>query len=298
VGNRSASRYLLQVRSHQEAPRRLCLATRRFIIIARSPTNFALLDLLAGTLFRPEGYNGLIYERALELLRPNVLLSSTVHETKRTPTGVELSINQGNTSYLVKARRVLYTAPPSMGNLAPLHPDDRETSVFSAFDVNSEFVGVIKATCIPENYSITYLPSAAAPSNQLSLKDWPYSLRLDSTGPVGLNLFRVIFGANYTLSGDEFRSLVTKSVQDIQAAGTVAGTCEAEFKATSDHTRAMWKQSAEQLQSGFVQDLYALQGYRGIWYTGYAWSAPYSSTVWAFTDTVLAKLLEDVERGD
>jgi hypothetical protein len=103
-------------------------------------------------------------------------------------------------------------------------------------------VSVIKATCIPENYSVTYLPSAAAPSNQLSLKDWPYSLRLDSTGPVRLNLFHVIFGANYTLSGDEFKSLVTKSVQGIQDAGTVAGTYDAEFKAISDHTRAMWKQ--------------------------------------------------------
>jgi hypothetical protein len=253
---------------------------------------------LAGTLFRPEGYNGLVYERALELLRRDVLLSSTVHETKRTPNGVELSIKQGDINYLVKARRVLYTAPPSISNLAPFYPDDKETSVFSTFTVDSELVGVVKAICLPENYSITYLPSAAVPSNQLALKDWPYSLRLDSTGPSGLGLFRVVFGANYTLTGDEFKELVTKSVQDIQDAGTITTKCDAEFKAISDHTRALWKQSAEQLQNGLVQDLYALQGYRSIWYTGYAWSAPYTSTVWAFTDTVLEKLLADLEVAD
>jgi hypothetical protein len=257
-----------------------------------------LLDLLAGTLFRPEGYNSLVYERALELLHGDVLLSSTVQEATRTANGVELSIKQGDIAYLVKARRVLYTASPSLSNLKPFHPDDKEIAVFSEWAVNSEFVGVIKATCLPENYSITYMPSAAAPSNQLALKDWPYSLRLDSTGPVGLSLFRVIFGANYTLNEDKFKDMVARSVKDIQDAGTVAEKCEVEFKAISDHTRAMWKQSAEQLQSGFVQDLYALQGYRSIWYTGYAWSAPYSSTVWAFTNTVLAKLLEDLEGGN
>jgi hypothetical protein len=159
---------------------------------------------------------------------------------------------------------------------------------------DAEFVGVIHAPCIPEDSSITYLPSTAAPSNQLALKDWPYSLRLDSTGPSGLGLFRAIFGANYTLTPTEFEELVKKSVQDIQNTGVVAGTCEADFRALSDHTRPLWKQSAEQLEAGFVQDLYALQGYRNMWYTGYAWCTPYSSTVWACVDRLLPKILADL----
>jgi hypothetical protein len=105
----------------------------------------------------------------------------------------------------------------------------------------------------------------------------------------------VAFGANHTLTEDEFKDLVTKSVQSIRNAETGAANCDAEFKVIDDHTRAVWKQSAKQLQDSFVQDLYALQGYRNIWYTGYAWSAPYSSTVWTFTDTVLARLLEDLD---
>jgi CRP-like cAMP-binding protein len=32
-----------------------------------------------------------------------------------------------------------------------------------------------------------------------------------------------------------------------------------------------------------------------MWYTGYVWAAPYSSTVWAYTDSVLAKLLADIK---
>ena len=217
---------------------------------------------------------------------------------KRTPNGVELSVTQGNAKYVIKARRVLYTAGPSLKNLAPFHLDSKETAAFSAWAEGGELVGVVKAPCLPENYSITYLPPTIVPSNQLSLKDWPYSLRLDSTGPSGLGLFRVVFGANYTLTVDEIKDLTTKSIKKLQEVGTIAGKCATEFKAVSDHTRPHWKQSAEQLRAGFVQKLYALQGYRNIWYTGYAWAVPYSSTVWAFTDTVLERLLEDLKAYD
>lgn len=204
-------------------------------------------------------------------------------------------MKQGDVEYIIKARRVLYTAGPSLENLAPFHPDSEETTTFSTWTKDAELVGIVKAPCLPENYSITYLPSAVVPSNQLSYKDWPYSLRLDSAGPSGSGLFRVIIGANYTLTVDDFKDLTTKSIAKLQDAGTIAGKCATEFKAVSDHTRPLWKQSAAQLQAGFVQDLYALQGYRNMWYTGYAWAEPYSSTIWAFTDSVLKRMLEDLE---
>jgi hypothetical protein len=57
----------------------------------------------------------------------------------------------------------------------------------------------------------------------------------------------------------------------------------------------VWKQGEKVLRDGFVQDLYALQGHRGVWYSGSVWAAQYSSTVWAFTDTVLEKLKADLE---
>ncbi|EDU51022.1 NAD-binding-8 multi-domain protein [Pyrenophora tritici-repentis] len=255
-------------------------------------------DLLQGSLFQPLDNNGVLYERALALLKSDVLLSSTVKDTKRTSNGVELLVKQGDVEYIIKARRVLFTAGPSLKNLAPFHPDSKEKAPFSTWTTDAELVGIVKAPCLPENYSFTYLPSSVVPSNQLSIKDWPYSLSLESTGPSGLGLFRVIFGANYTLSVDRFKNLTKASIGKLQDAGTVAGKCDAEFKAVADHTRPLWKQSAETLRAGFVQDLYALQGYRSMWYTGYAWAEQYSSPIWGFTDTVLSRLLKDLEAED
>jgi hypothetical protein len=73
-------------------------------------TNLLSLDFLSGTPFKPIDNNGVLYERALELLKPDVLLSSTVQDAMRTANGVELSVKQGDTKYVIKARRVLYTA--------------------------------------------------------------------------------------------------------------------------------------------------------------------------------------------
>ncbi|RAR15548.1 FAD/NAD(P)-binding domain-containing protein [Stemphylium lycopersici] len=253
-------------------------------------------DLLTGSLFRPVGNNSILYKRALDLLQPDVLLSSTVQNTKQAADGIELSVKQGNTEYTVKARRVLFTAGPSLRNLAPFHLDDKSLAVFSDWREGGDFVGVMKAPCLPENSSITYMPKAAALNDPLALNDWPYSLRLDSTGPSGLGLYRVVFGANHSISVDDFKQLVAQSVENLQNAGTIEDKCETEFKAVSEHTRPWWPQSAERMRTGFVQDMYALQGYRNMWYTGYAWAAPYSSTVWAFTDTVLERLLADFTR--
>lgn len=289
------------------------------VVCAQELTRLPSTDMLSNSLFRPVGSNSLLYERALALLGSDVLLSSTVQDVTRTSDGAELLVKQGSTEYLVKARRVLFAAPPSLSNLAPFHPDDKEKAVFEQWDEGGEYVGVAKIECLPEGASGTYhsrvirspcllvpideqhvvsfLPASAAPSNYLALKDYPYNLRLDSTGPAGSNLFRVLFGANFTLTAQLFRDLVASSVQKLRDAGTVTGTCETDFQAVSNHSRPMWKQSAVQIQGGFVQDLYGLQGHRGVWYVGYAWSAPYSSTIWGFAESVLAGLVSDHGAG-
>ncbi|KAL5114718.1 hypothetical protein ACEQ8H_007387 [Pleosporales sp. CAS-2024a] len=255
-------------------------------------------QVLDNELLVPVGSNSLIYQRALALLADDVLLSTTIRHIERDSERVHLLVSKGDEKYTIHAKRILFTAPPSLSALAPYKLDAQEEEVFQQWTVDGQWIGVARIDCIHENYSINYIPSAAVPNNQLSTKEWPFSLRLDSTGPPGLNLFRVVMGANYTISSEEYKRLVVEGVQKISQAGTVECNCTVDFEAMSDHTRPVWKQSAEQLQAGFVQDLYALQGHRGMWYTGSVWGAPYSSTLWNFTDTVLPKLLADIGQAN
>ncbi|OAL07107.1 FAD/NAD(P)-binding domain-containing protein [Phaeosphaeriaceae sp. SRC1lsM3a] len=253
-------------------------------------------QFLAGELLRPVGSNSVLYQRALALLGSDVLLSSSVQSVERTKFGAVLSVKQGSQEYQIKAKRILFTAGPSLANLAPFALDEKEKSVFDEWAISGEWIGIASIPCLPENTSISFLPNSIEPSDQLALRDYPYQLRLDSTGPNGLGLFRVILGANTTVTADEVKKLTEENVARLQSAGTVNGTCKVDFKAESDHTRPLWIGiSKDEMEDGFVQALYALQGYRSMWYSGASFAAPYSSTVWSYTDTVLPKLVADLK---
>lgn len=252
-------------------------------------------QFLASELLKPVRSNSILYQRALALLKDDVLLSASVQKVERSDAGAVLSVKQGEQEYKINAKRILFAAPPSLSNLAPYALDAKEQDVFSKWAISGEWIGIAHIPCLPENFAINFLPSSIQPADQLALRDYPYQLRLDSTGPTGLGLFRVILGANFTVSAEEVRKLTEEGVAKLKAAGTVNGTCGVEFRAQSDHTRPLWiGVNKEEMEEGFVQELYSLQGYKGMWYSGASWAAPYSSTVWQYTDTVLEKLLEDL----
>jgi hypothetical protein len=257
-------------------------------------------ELLDGRLFVPVGSNSLLYQRARELLGEDVLLESSIVETERSDAGVKLVVKTKGGEVLVKAKQALWTPYPSHDkNLKTFDEDAKEVEVFRDWEASWESVSVLKIPCIPENYSIDYLAPTAVPADWLSIRDYPYTLRLDSTGPSGLNLFRALFSANYSLTPDEMRSTILDGVQRLVTAGTLnhTGSCEVEYRAFSEHSGVMWPtQTPEALENGFVQKLFALQGYRSTWWTGRSWTGYYTSSVWAFTETVLQRMIQELRK--
>jgi hypothetical protein len=253
-------------------------------------------DVVEGTLIQPTSSNSLLYQRAYELLKDDVRLDATIQETERDSQGVRIVIQSesNNTRTLIKAKRVLWTPYPSQENLRTFDQDDKELQVFEPWVPEWDYVGVASIPCIPENTSIQYLPRKVEPSNHLAVRDHPYSLTLGTTGPSGLNLFRVMLGANYSVTYEEARDMVISGVQKLIAAETLnrTGHCEVDIKALSAHSGAVWPRNSEALKRGFVRELYSLQGYRNTWWTGRSWCEEYSSNVWTFTDTVLERLLK------
>lgn len=63
------------------------------------------------------------------------------------------------------------------------------------------------------------------------------------------------------------------------------------------HMPMLWRQSPEQLREGIVQDIYALQGRKSTWVYRGLWSEDCMGNVWAFTDSLLPRLLA-TRRGD
>ncbi|KAK7192843.1 hypothetical protein DPSP01_012946 [Paraphaeosphaeria sporulosa] len=254
--------------------------------------------VLEGTFIQPKVSNSLLYQRAYKLLKDDVRLGSTIQETERDLTGVRIVIQseKDQAKTLIKAKKVLWTPYPSQDNLKPFDQDAKELQVFKPWTPEWDYVGVASIPCIPENTSVQYMPRAVEPSNHLAIRDYAYFLSLGTTGPSGLNLFRVMLGANFSLTYEEAKVIVTSSVQKLVQAGTLnhTGDCEVDIKALSAHNGVLWPRESETLEQGFVQKLYSLQGHRSTWWTGRSWCEEYSSNVWTFTDTVLERLLKSL----
>ena len=259
-------------------------------------------EFLNSSLFVPANLsNSVLYDRAYNLLRDDVLLKSKVTASQRSNNGVELIVRRSNGSkMLVKAKRLLFTPPPSIANLAPFGLSSNERATLSTFTGTWSFTSVARIPCIPANTSVYYYAPAADSTNYLGIRNWPWTLSLVPSPdiPAGEHLFEVEFAQNSSISEKDARKTIKEAVQNLTASGTseLGKNCGVEFVAFSNHNSILWRQSVSELRSGIVQDVYALQGRHSTWYTGGLWSEDYTGNVWAFTDTVLPRLLASLGR--
>ncbi|KAH7110978.1 hypothetical protein B0J13DRAFT_577250 [Dactylonectria estremocensis] len=94
----------------------------------------------------------------------------------------------------------------------------------------------------------------------------------------------------------ERRELIERSYKRLVKAGSLpeASSKGLGWLTFADHGAVHVRSSLEDLKAGFVQELYSLQGHLSTWYTGAAWSAQLHTPTWAFSDTVVPRLVESL----
>ena len=259
-------------------------------------------EFLKGSLFKAANLsNSVLYDRAYDLLKDDVLLQSRVTSGERSSDGVKLVVcGADGSKKLVKAKRLLFAPPPSLKNLAPFGLNANETDVLKTWAPTWSFAAVARIPGVPSNHSIYYYAPDAAPSNYLGIRDWPWTLSLTSAPGVPANehLFEVLFATNYSITHAEAKTTITAAIHNLTSSGPFPSSdSTVDVVAFVDHNSIFWRQSAAELRDGIVQDVYALQGQHLTWYTGGLWSEDYTGNVWAFTDTVLPKLLASLDSG-
>ena len=262
-------------------------------------------EFLNNSLFVPANLsNSVLYDRAYDLLQDDVLLQSRVTIGERSENGVKLVVQGTNSTNkkLIKAKRILFTPPPSVENLAPFGLAANESAALSTFTKTWSFAAVARIPAIPSGYSVYYYAPDATPDNYLGIRDWPWTLSLSTAPNVPANehIFEVLFATNYSISHDDAKLMIASAVQNLTTSGTFPPNSTAvnpsiDFLAFVDHNSILWRQSASELRAGIVQDVYALQGQHSTWYTGGLWAEDYTGNVWAFTDTILPKLLASLD---
>lgn len=247
---------------------------------------------LNNTFFDPLPFdNSILYSDAQRLLGNDVKLNSTIVEAKRSNHSISLVVEDLRTGIKtqVSAKRLIVATPPSIDNLAVFGLDEQEKAVFNTWSYGTVYTAVLKTNLVPDNTSVAFV----TPANSTSTPK-PYSFGITWNGVPGY--FWIIFGAQENLNESEVKEAIVAEMTTLYDGGSFSptgnSTPSSEVVAISSHSSIGWDQSAEQLKAGFVQDLYALQGHKDTWYTGGLWCPDYSSNVWAFTDTVLPKLLK------
>jgi hypothetical protein len=242
------------------------------------------------TLYVASHRNQDIYDRVSDTLGKDVLYSSTVVNATRTSNGVSI-IAKGADGHQteIRAKRLLIAIPPTVPNLTPFKLDKKERSVLDKTTYTQAYAGGVVSSNLPLNTTIINSASANwLDFPDLSLLQWYKNVDTPD------RYHKVMMFGNETLNSDASKALVEQSYRQLVGAGTLpeASGKGLEWLHFADHGSVNIRASLEDLKAGFIQELYSLQGHLSTWYTGAAWSAQLHTPTWAFSDSVIPRLVE------
>lgn len=244
-----------------------------------------LQDLKTGFLTTARQDNSELYEKALAELGQDVLLQSHVIATDRSgDDGVKVLVQTPDGVKLILAKKLVITIPPKIDNLQGFDLSTNESSLFAQFLNSAYYTALIRNTNIPPNLSIRNTGA----NTTYNIPALPGLYSITPTRVPGL--YDVKVGSAFALSDEQVQALITESVLELSAAGTL-NTTTPEFAAYKSHTPFELTVPKEAIAAGFYGEMDALQGQRYTWYAGAAFHTHDSSLLWEFTEGLIPGIL-------
>lgn len=233
------------------------------------------------------GSSETLFDNVLALMKDDVLLQSTVSSSTRSDNGSTLVVDTPSGQTTINAKKVLFAATPSPDNVGSWDLDETESDLFSKFQWETLYVGVVNGTGLPSDLpGIRNTPNDA---EGLFLPTGSFCDAFDRSGDRDLFATRVIGTSDLTTEGAQ--SLIANSFTAVDEAGTYE-VGSPNVVAMQSHGLTVPKVSSEELQAGFFNKLYALQGQRNTFWTGLAWAPDYTPILWDFTETLIPRIVE------
>jgi hypothetical protein len=240
-------------------------------------------DLLNGTfLFPVSGNTSEPYERATTILGDDVLLNSHVTSADR-GRGVELEVATPDGPRIIRAKKLVITAPPLVDNLSAIDLSHVEQSLFRRFRPGYYFTGVVRVAGIPANMGIQN--TGADTSFNLPPLPGIYSLT-----PAGApDLYQMKYGSPHALTDAQVQANTIADINRLRTAGTFPVSTP-KFEAYSNHSPFELTVSNADITGGFYRRLIALQGNLNTFYTGGAFHTQDSAMLWRFTENLIPRI--------
>lgn len=175
--------------------------------------------------------------------------------------------------------------PPRISNFIGWDLDQQEAQVFSTYSNEAYYTGLITNTGLPDSFE-AYNVGADTEWNVAPL---PVLYRFSPTAVPGL--IDVKYASTFEQSDEIVKATILAELGNLKVPGVTPTPSKVEWAAFSAHVPFFEKVTAEQIAGGFYKRATALQGHRGVWYTGAAWEAQDSSMIWNFTETLLPAIV-------
>ncbi|KAL4961700.1 uncharacterized protein BDV14DRAFT_192038 [Aspergillus stella-maris] len=249
--------------------------------------------LLDGPMIRPKnGTNAVFYASAERIGEGNILYGTIAVQTTRHPSGVELVVEKAGVRQTIRARKLLVAFSPILPNLEGFDMDDHEHSLFSKLRWQNYYAAVFNNSGLPDGYYIYNADPANEPGN---LPTGEYQSVFDYHSVPGYYATRIVGGENYTQADAQQR--VLDDLRRMGAAGTFP-IRDPDIIAIESHSPSAVSVSVEDVRNGFYRELYALQGQRSTYYTGFTFCIDYTPQLWNYTLSIVNKMTVDLSRVD
>lgn len=242
----------------------------------------------SGILVAQRRDNHEIYDRALEDLDGDVLLSSHVISSLRSSdeSGVRLVVKTPTGQKLVKASKLLITIPPDMNNMDPFDLGDDELSLFEEFQHTGWYVGLVSNTTLPKDTVF----HNANPNTDYNIPLLP-DLYISSPTHVD-GIYLVKYGSQRALPDNVVQNAMVSTISRLsKTVGDTNTRPDVQLLAYQSHVPFELYVSPEAIRNGFYRNLTNLQGKRNTWYTGGTFHVFRAASMWNFTESLLPRML-------
>lgn len=237
-----------------------------------------------------------LYDAIAIYLGDKVYLNTRAIDSERTNDGVIVTARDEVTGKVTTfhAKKLLIAVQPVATKLAAFDLSANEKAVFEKIQYTREYTGIVASPAFPANISVNNFPYSENDNNYLDWQDFNFTA-IFQTLDYHKDLFAVITVGDEELGPEEARALTEQEFFNLVNSGVFAPSdtneTKLEWVAFSDHGPMHDRVSKKDLEAGFVQDLYALQGQRSTWYTGAAWASNYQTILWEYNEVLLPKML-------
>ncbi|PLB50417.1 FAD/NAD(P)-binding domain-containing protein [Aspergillus steynii IBT 23096] len=243
--------------------------------------------LSQGTLTTANHNNYELYEKALQELGPDAIVSSTVTAAQRSTDGVRLVVETPSGKKLILASKLLVSIPPDLENMGPFDLDDREKGLFQKFNNCAWYIAVVTNTGFPAGYRFQNIGTS---NDTYRIPRLPAIYSINPSVVDGI--FYVWYGASQAVAEADVKTDISTAIERLSRGIGKSNERKqkVQFLVYKSHTPFQLVVSAEDIDDGFYRELQGLQGHRSTWYTGAAFLSHHAGQLWNFTQALLPSL--------